>query len=127
MMGEISQKVDIATVLRGIGVKHVEKCDPLRLEESMAAVHRAVDATAAGVSALIFESPCIHVMAPGADYVVDAEKCECKECIIKLGCPAILSVDGKAWIDNSLCYGCDLCLQICRFDAIETVSREAQP
>jgi len=124
MMGEISRKVDIATVLRGLGVRHVEKCDPLKLEPSMAAVRRAADATANGVSALIFESPCIHVAPPAPEYVVDAEKCECKECIIKLGCPAILSVDGKAWIDNSLCFGCDLCAQICMFDAIEAVPRQ---
>ncbi|HEX8987157.1 MAG TPA: indolepyruvate ferredoxin oxidoreductase subunit alpha [Rhodocyclaceae bacterium] len=125
MMGEISTKIDIATVLRGIGVRHVEKCDPLRLDEAMAAVTRAADATSGGVAALVFESPCIHVAPPGSDYVVDAEKCECKECIIKLGCPAILSVEGKAWIDNSLCTGCDLCAQICRFDAIHAVKAEA--
>ena len=123
MMGEVSQKIDIATVLRGIGVKHVEKCDPLQLEAAEAAVVRAVDATADGVAALIFESPCIHVCPPGPAYVVDAEACKCKECIIRLGCPAILSVDGKAWIDNSLCHGCDLCVQICRFGAIRRVSR----
>jgi indolepyruvate ferredoxin oxidoreductase alpha subunit len=126
MMGEISTKVDIATILRGCGVRHVEKCDPLKLEDAMAAVTRAADATADGVAALIFESPCIHVAPPGQDYVVDAEKCECKECIIKLGCPAILSVEGKAWIDNSLCTGCDLCARICMFDAIHPVPREAQ-
>jgi indolepyruvate ferredoxin oxidoreductase alpha subunit len=91
----------------------------------MAAVTRAVDATADGVAALIFESPCIHVAPPGLNYVVDAEACVCKECIIKLGCPAILSVDGKAWIDNSLCTGCDLCSQICMFDAIHTLAAEA--
>lgn len=124
MMGEISLKVDIATVLRGLGVPHVEKCDPLQLDASMAAVTRAADATANGVAALIFESPCIHVAPPAPGYVVDPGKCECKECIIKLGCPAILSVDGKAWIDNDLCFGCDLCAQICKFDAIEAVSRE---
>lgn len=123
MMGEISPKIDIATVLRGIGVKHVEKSDPLKLDEAMAAVNRAVDATADGVAALIFESPCIHVAPQGSQYVVDAEKCQCKECIIKLGCPAILSVDGKAWIDNSLCWGCDLCAEVCRFDAIQVIPR----
>jgi indolepyruvate ferredoxin oxidoreductase alpha subunit len=125
MMGSVSQKVDIATVLRGCGVQHVEKCDPLQIEGAMAAVVRAVDATANGVAALIFESPCIHVATPGLNYVVDAEACECKECIIKLGCPAILSVDGKAWIDNSQCTGCDLCAQICMFDAIHALTPEA--
>ncbi|HEX8963766.1 MAG TPA: indolepyruvate ferredoxin oxidoreductase subunit alpha [Rhodocyclaceae bacterium] len=126
MMGEISQRVDIATVLRGCGVQHVEKCDPLKLDDAMAAVTRAAEATANGVAALIFESPCIHVAPQGSEYVVDAEKCECKECIIKLGCPAILSVEGKAWIDNSLCWGCDLCAEICRFDAIQALPRGAK-
>lgn len=128
MMGSVSQKVDIATVLRGCGVGHVEKCDPLNLDDAMAAVVRAVDATANGVAALIFESPCIHVAQPGRNYVVDADACECKECIIKLGCPAILSIDGKAWIDNSQCTGCDLCAQICMFDAIHAIpAEEAKP
>ncbi len=122
MMGDIAPKIDIAGVLRAVGVQHVEKCDPMQLEEAEAAVVRAADATARGVAALIFESPCIHVCPAGPQYVVDAEACQCKECIIKLGCPAILSVDGKAWIDNSLCHGCDLCLQVCRFDAIHRLS-----
>lgn len=122
MMGEISTKIDIATVLRGLGVPHVEKCDPLKLDDSMAAVTRAADASAHGVAALIFESPCIYVAPPPPSYIVDPEACECKECIIKLGCPAILSVDGKAMIDESLCFGCDLCAQICMFDAISAYS-----
>lgn len=123
MNGEISRKVDIATVLRGIGVQHIEKCDPLQLDTSMDAVTRAADATANGVAALIFESPCIHIAPLGPAYIVEAEKCACKECIVKLGCPAIFSVNGKAEIDNSLCTGCDLCLQVCRFDAIRKVER----
>ena len=88
----------------------------------MAAVTRAADATTRGVAALIFESPCIHVAPPAPSYLVDAELCECKECIIKLGCPAILRVDGKAAIDADLCFGCDLCAQICMFDAIRPYS-----
>lgn len=124
MMGAVSQKVDISTVLRGIGVQHVEKCDPMQLEAAEAAVVRAADASANGVAALVFESPCIHLIPPGPGYEVDSEACVCKECIIKLGCPAILSVDGKAVIDNSLCYSCDLCAQICKFDAIHRCTSE---
>lgn len=124
MMGEISQKIDIATVLRGIGVRHVEKCDPMQLDRAEAAVVRAADAAADGVAALVLESPCIHLIEQGPGYVVDAEACVCKECIVKLGCPAILSVDGKAFIDNALCHSCDLCAQICRFDAIHRCTGE---
>nr|WP_242463425.1 indolepyruvate ferredoxin oxidoreductase subunit alpha [Rhodocyclus tenuis] len=124
MMGEIADKIDIATVLQAVGVKHVETCDPLQLEAAQAAVLRAADAAASGVSALIFKAPCIHVAPPGVTYTVDAEKCKCKICFNQLGCPAIMSVDGKASIDPALCYGCDICLQMCPFDAISTVTAE---
>ena len=122
MMGSVAEKVDIATVLRAIGVKHVEQCDPRRLEEAEAAVTRAVDAAAEGVSAVIFEAPCIHLEPAGPMYRVDPDKCQCNLCVTRLGCPAILSVAGKAVIDESLCYGCDLCAQVCPFDAISPVT-----
>lgn len=121
MMGSVAEKVDIATVLRAIGVKHVERCDPRQLQEAEAAVTRAVDATAEGVSAVIFEAPCIYLEPPGPMYRVDPDKCRCNLCVTRLGCPAILSVAGKAVIDESLCYGCDLCAQVCPFDAISSV------
>ena len=37
-------------------------------------------------------------------------------------CPekAISIVDGKAKIDNTLCVGCGVCQQLCKFDALET-------
>ena len=41
----------------------------------------------------------------------------CKMCM-KLGCPAISIKGGKAQIDNTLCVGCGVCKQLCKFDAI---------
>ena len=50
----------------------------------------------------------------------NAAKCiGCKRCIHEIGCPAIsLTQAGKAVIDENLCYGCDLCSQICPVHAI---------
>ena len=45
---------------------------------------------------------------------VDVEKCtQCGTCL-KLGCPAIQSVDGKVFIEPTLCAGdiCQLCEQV---------------
>lgn len=126
LMGDISPKIDIAGLLRAIGVKHVEACDPLQFEVAKAAVNRAVDAAATGVAAIIFESPCIHLIPSGPSYVIEDEACKCKLCITRLGCPAILLDDGKVVIDNDLCYGCDVCLQLCPFDAIKIVGADAQ-
>lgn len=117
MMGEISQKVDIAGVLKAIGVGHVAKADPLDLKAAVAAVKEA--AAVKGVSAVIFESPCIAVTKPGPTYAVDAETCTgCKRCIRELGCPAMVLENSKVKIEPSMCYGCSVCAQVCPFGAI---------
>jgi indolepyruvate ferredoxin oxidoreductase, alpha subunit len=100
----------------------VETCNPLKLDEAMAAVTRAADASAHGVTALIFASPCIQLTPPGPALAVNRDVCQCKLCVTRLGCPAISSVEGKASIDPSLCNGCGLCAQICPFQAIAPVA-----
>lgn len=116
MMGEISEKIDIAAVLKAIGVKTVEIADPLDLEAAVTAVKNAAEGS--GVRAVIFRSPCIAVTKPAPAFRVDADKCiGCKKCIKELGCPAISIRDGKAVIDGS-CYGCSICAQVCPVSAI---------
>ena len=49
---------------------------------------------------------------------MDPEKCKtCKMCM-KIGCPAISITEGKAKIDATLCTGCGVCEQLCKFDAL---------
>jgi indolepyruvate ferredoxin oxidoreductase alpha subunit len=51
---------------------------------------------------------------------VDAEKCnQCGTCL-RLGCPAIQSVDGQLFIEPTLCAGdiCTICEQLCPKKAI---------
>ncbi len=118
MMGEISEKISIYNVLTALGVSHVSRANPLNLEEAVSAVKSAVEA--GGVSAVIFESPCIAVTKPQPLYQVNAKKCtRCKKCIRELGCPAVVLEDGAVKIEPSLCYGCSVCAQVCPFGAIE--------
>ena len=54
----------------------------------------------------------------GSPLVVNADKCKsCKMCM-KIGCPAIAMKDGKAKIDATLCVGCGVCSQMCKFGAL---------
>ena len=41
----------------------------------------------------------------------------CKSCM-KIGCPAISVTGGKVKIDATLCVGCGVCRQLCKFDAL---------
>jgi len=117
MMGNFVDKVDIAKVLEGIGVKKIITVDPLCLEESMAAVREC--AVEKGVKAIIFKSPCIAITKPDKKCMIDSAKCiKCKKCIREIGCPALSVHDGNVVIDRNLCTGCSLCSQICPVGAI---------
>lgn len=118
MMGEISQKISIENVLKGIGVTSVETVNPLDLTASKEAVNNAISKK--GVKAIIFKSPCIAVSKPQFRYTINQEKCiKCKKCIKELGCPAIVMKDEKVVIESSLCFGCSICAQVCPVGAIE--------
>ena len=120
MMGNVHEKVHIEKVLEGCNVGFVRKANPLHLEESVTAVTEAV--AYPGVSVVIFEEPCIALTKPRALLSVQPDKCVgCQRCIREIGCTAIsLSDKGKAVavIDANLCYGCNLCSQLCPAGAI---------
>ena len=49
---------------------------------------------------------------------------KCKKCgaCLRPGCPALTKkADGTIAIDATMCNGCGLCKQLCKFGAIETV------
>ncbi len=117
MMNEITQKISIEAVLRGIGLTSIQKVNPLDHKAAVAAVKRA--AAEQGVRAILFEAPCIALFRPEAALRVDRDKCiGCQKCFSRLGCPALSMQDGKAEIDKSLCNGCTLCSQICPMHCI---------
>ncbi len=117
MMGHVVDKVDIAKVLEGIGVKTVVTVNPFDTAACVDLVRKLADEK--GVRAVIFKAPCIALVKSDRKCSVDADKCiHCKKCIREIGCPA-LTTDGKtAVIDPGLCTGCGLCTKICPTGAI---------
>ncbi len=121
MMGDIVEKVDIASVLKGIGVSTVVTVDPLNLNEAMGAVRMCADLP--GVKAIIFKSPCVAISKPTGKCHITGNCLNCGKCIKEIGCPGLIRVDGQVTIDPNLCTGCGLCSQICPVDAIQEVER----
>ena len=76
-------------------------------------------------SVIISRRPCalLKYVKHKTPLMVDADKCRsCKMCM-KIGCPAISMTSGKAAIDNTLCTGCGVCAQLCKFDALHAPRR----
>ena len=74
-------------------------------------------------SVIISRRPCalLKYVKAKPSLVVDPNKCRsCKACM-KIGCPAISIVDGKAKIDATQCVGCGVCEQLCKFGALKEV------
>ncbi|MCQ2539427.1 MAG: 4Fe-4S binding protein, partial [Acetatifactor sp.] len=70
------------------------------------------------VKAIIFKSPCIAITKPTQKCSVSDKCINCKKCIREIGCPALITVDGKVSIDKNLCTGCGLCSKLCPVGAI---------
>ncbi len=74
-------------MLLALGVGKVVRANPFRLREAMEKVREA--AAFKGVSAVLFESPCINLAPrPKTLFAVDAAACTgCRACIGQIGCP----------------------------------------
>ena len=69
MMGEFTQKVSIPKMLEAAGVSFIRRVNPLDLVSAIQAVQEA--ASVRGVSAVIFESPCVALIKPETVHMVD--------------------------------------------------------
>ena len=116
--GDPAAKVDLEALCRALGINRVRVVDPYNLKECESVVKEELAAEEPSV--IISRRPCVLLKSVKAKPAlkVDPDKCKsCKRCM-GLGCPAISMKDGKARIDATLCVGCDVCSQLCPFDAI---------
>ena len=118
LKGDPCAKIDLESLCRAIGIRRVRVVDPYDLEACDTAVREETAAEEASV--IISRRPCAllkYVKHPGP-IAANADKCVgCKSCM-KIGCPAISVVDKKVVIDNTLCTGCGVCAQLCKFGAL---------
>ena len=118
LKGDVAAKVDLETLCRAVGINRVRVVDPYDLAQCDSVIKEELAADEPSV--IISRRPCalLKYVKHNAPLKVDADKCKsCKMCM-KIGCPAISMEGGKAKIDNTLCTGCGVCSQLCKFGAL---------
>jgi len=122
--GEAVPGVDLERLCRSLGIRQVETVDAFDLEKLRKAVKS--ETARREPSVIIVRRPCVFLLDTAEEpFYVDREQCNsCKSCI-SLGCPALSLQDEKAKINATVCSGCGLCEQLCRFEAIKKVTEKA--
>ncbi len=118
---EPTRQVDLVKLAEAVGVDRVKVVDPFDLDLFEAVVKEEVAADEPSV--IIAQRPCALLKKAGysGSYVIN-DKCKnCKMCM-KLGCPAISITENGPKINDTLCVGCGLCPNVCKFGAIEKVN-----
>ncbi len=133
LTGEETVQVDLAKLVQSLGVKNVEQINPYDLAAAERIIQQEVSRPEPSV--IISRAPCVlsrrEKAVSGEALFVSPDACAgCRSCL-RLGCPAIAWVKeegvnaegkkrkGRAAIESSLCTGCSLCAQVCKFEAIK--------
>lgn len=118
LKGDPCTKIDLESLCRAVGIRRVRVVDPYDMDACQTAIQEELAAKEPSV--IISRRPCAllkYVKHPGP-ICSDPEKCKgCKACM-NIGCPAISMEGGKVKIDTTLCVGCGVCEQLCKFGAL---------
>jgi len=130
ILGKEAVQLDLKVLVSALGIKNIRVIDPYDLKNTKTVIKEELAND--GPSVVISKRPCVLFkrakLKPQEPLQVDPEKCTgCKVCL-GLGCPPISwkkmekkegsKREGVAVIDKNLCNGCGLCLQVCKFKAI---------
>ncbi len=121
LKGDPCSKINLEALCKSVGINSVRVVDPYDLAECDTVLKEEL--AKAEPSVIISRRPCalLKYVKHAGPIAVDTDKCiGCKSCM-RIGCPAVSIVDGKVKIDNTLCTGCGVCAQMCKFDVFKTV------
>lgn len=122
--GDVAGKIDLEKLCSAMGFNRVRVVDPYDLKECEEVLSEELASGEASV--IISRRPCalLKYVKHKPPLNVNASKCVgCKSCM-KIGCPAISMKNGKAHVDDTLCVGCGVCEQLCKFSAFESTAKE---
>lgn len=124
LKGETVPAISIYHLVKSLGIEHVVEVNAFDTQELERIVKEETARDA--VSVIITKSPCVLLKGNVFPDVCRTLPEKCKKCgaCLRPGCPALTkNADGTVSIDETMCNGCGLCKGLCKFDAIETVTK----
>ncbi len=123
-MGDDAPEVSIRKLALACGCDYVRVINPFNLEQVVKTYKEAFEREDTAV--IISKAPCtlIKGLAKKPPVKFIESNCNyCDKCVNELACPAISKIDGKITIDDAQCDGCNVCIQVCKYGALQ-VGRE---
>ena len=124
LKGEDTYAIDLAELCRAIGVKNVIEVNAFDVKALEDIIKTSVNGDT--LTVIITKAPCVLLKGQKFPTKCEVDPDACKKCgaCMKIGCPAMTrGEDGKVKIDATMCNGCGLCKNYCKFGAINTVER----
>ena len=121
LQGDPTYAISIPGICKAMGVKNVYEINAFDLPLLEKTIKEEVAKDE--ISVIITKTPCVLLDKRKKPLYV-AHEDRCKKCgmCMKPGCPAMTkNADGTIHIDDTMCTGCGLCKDLCKFDAIELV------
>lgn len=118
---EPTYAISIPGICRAMGIEHVYEINAFDLEQLEKTLKE--ETRRPEISVIITKTPCVLLDKSKKPVYKEASD-KCKKCgmCLKPGCPAISKkADGTIHIDDTMCTGCGLCEDLCKFGAIEKV------
>lgn len=122
LKGEIVPAINIYNLCKSLGIENVYEVDAFNQKELEEVIKR--ETARESVSVIITKAPCALLKGVKFPFKCRPVSHKCKKCgaCLKPGCPALTkNEDGTISIDETMCNGCGLCMQLCKFSAIEQV------
>lgn len=122
LKGEIVPAINIYNLCKSLGIENVYEVDAFNQKELEEVIKRETAREA--VSVIITKAPCALLKGVKFPFKCRPVSDKCKKCgaCLKPGCPALTkNEDGTISIDETMCNGCGLCMQLCKFSAIDQV------
>jgi indolepyruvate ferredoxin oxidoreductase alpha subunit len=126
--GSMGKAIPLERVVAGCGVDFIEVVDPYDIKATTKLIKKAnehVNDPNGGIAVIIARHPCVIAYrdkaVPKPIKVTVTEDCEeCNLCLDRFECPALYKDEEleRVAVNQALCIGCGVCLQICPKGAI---------